>query len=80
MLIEKFFLACGISFAVIVNRNEIMSEENKVRLEILEMELETVNMLRRRAKDDALRAKLAAEREILLKAEIDRLRGSEVAA
>ena len=57
-----------------------MSEENKVRLEILEMELETVNIMRRRAKDDALRAKLAAEREIALKVEIENLVGLGVGA
>lgn len=57
-----------------------MSEENKVRMEILEMELETVNIMRRRAKDDALRAKLAAEREIALKVEIENLVGLGVGA
>ena len=49
-------------------------------MEILEMELETVNIMRRRAKDDALRAKLAAEREIALKVEIENLVGSGVGA
>ena len=57
-----------------------MSEENKVRMEILEMELETVNIMRRRAKDDALRAKLAKEREIALKVEIENLVGLGVGA
>ncbi len=50
-----------------------MSEEIKARLEVLGVELETVQMLRRRAKDSPVMAIAAARREMELRAEIEQL-------
>jgi|DEB0MinimDraft_4_1074332.scaffolds.fasta_scaffold515422_1 hypothetical protein len=41
--------------------------------EVLRLELESLQMLRRRAKDDALRALVIAEREVAIQAEIEKL-------
>jgi hypothetical protein len=57
-----------------------MSEKQKVRLELLQQELETVAMMRRRAKDCPLKAIVAGERELELKEEIRELKGEGAAA
>lgn len=47
--------------------------------EVLRLELESLQMLRRRAKDDALRALVIAEREVAIQAEIEKLEQGEAA-
>lgn len=47
--------------------------------EVLAIELESLQMLRRRAKDDALRALVIAEREVALQREIANLTEGEAA-
>lgn len=42
-------------------------------MEVLRLELDTVQVCRRRARQNALKAKVAAEREMELEAEIKRL-------
>ena len=56
-----------------------MSAKTKARKEVLEVELETVQMLRRRAKDDPQKAMAAAERELELEGEIKTLNAAEAA-
>lgn len=57
-----------------------MDKEHRARLEVLRLEIETVQLLRRRAKEDPLRAIAAAQRELELREEIQKLTGEEVAA
>ncbi|MGB0991707.1 MAG: hypothetical protein ACPG32_04470 [Akkermansiaceae bacterium] len=56
-----------------------MSAKDQAKKEVLEMELDTVQMLRRRAKDDAVKAIAAGERELELKAEIEKLESKSAA-
>lgn len=53
-----------------------MSEENLIKAEVLEFELDQLRMMRRRAGDQALRAKVIAEREVDIEAELEDLRES----
>lgn len=48
-------------------------QAKEARLEVLRLELDTVQVCRRRARQNALKAKVAAEREMELEAEIKRL-------
>jgi len=50
-----------------------MKAKDIAKKEVLEVELDTVQMLRRRAKDDPEKAIAAAERELELKKEIEKL-------
>lgn len=47
--------------------------------EVLRLELQSLQMLRRRAKDNALRAMVIAEREVILEREIAKLSEGEAA-
>jgi hypothetical protein len=49
---------------------EIINEKEVLRLEVLKLELEGLQMLRRRARSHALRAMVIAEREVELESEI----------
>lgn len=70
----KFFLFKVFVFCELFACNE-MSEEIKIKAEVLEFELEQLRMARRRAKDQALRAKVIAEREVEIEQELEELRG-----
>ena len=50
-----------------------MSAKQEARKEVLELELDTVQVMRRRAKDNPVKAIAAAERELELKKEIEML-------
>lgn len=56
-----------------------MSAKNKAIIKVLEMELDTVRMLRVRSKDDAQLAIAAGERELQLEQEIGSVRGQDAA-
>lgn len=58
-----------------------METKDKVTVlrEVLRLELESLQMLRRRAKDNALRAMVIAEREVILEREIAKLSEGEAA-
>lgn len=58
-----------------------METQDKVNVlrEVLRLELESLQMLRRRAKDNALRAMVIAEREVILEREIAKLSEGEAA-
>lgn len=59
--------------------SEFKEGRNEVLLEVLEKELDFLTMLRRRAKDDALKALVIAEREVEIKAELEELKTGEAA-
>lgn len=51
-----------------------MSKKEVIQKEVMEAELATLRMMRRRAGDDSLRAAVIAERELVVSEEIEKLK------